>query len=243
MKEIDFVHIIQKAHGEVYIVGGWVRDNLANRPPKDKDYVLCHLAEKTFIKLFPHAEKVGKSFPVYLLTIDGKKCEIAFARKERKIATGYKGFQAITHPEISITDDLARRDTRMNSIALRLPQKQLIDPYDGQNDIKAQRIDATSHHFSEDPIRALRAARQAAELNFSITDYTIQQMRACQKELALEPAERVFNEIKKVLSTPSPSRFFSYLLQADLLTTAFPEIAKAQNQYPEHFSHTLTILD
>ena len=121
LKEDEFARFCREAGGKAYIVGGWVRDFLRGAVPKDKDYVVCGLSEETFHELFPSAERVGKSFPVYLVRIDGTKCEVAFARRERKSGNGYRGFDVISSPELTIEEDLYRRDTTMNAVAMELP--------------------------------------------------------------------------------------------------------------------------
>ncbi|MBP2653586.1 MAG: tRNA nucleotidyltransferase/poly(A) polymerase [Firmicutes bacterium] len=251
MTEQQFVHIINRLGGKAYIVGGWVRDTIIGRKPKDKDYVVTGVHYPDFIATFPTANQVGKSFPVFLLEIDGDTCEVAFARTERKVGVGYKGFEALYNTSVTIEQDLLRRDTTMNSIAAELPGYKFIDCYDGINDIKAKIITATSDHFKDDPVRALRAARQASDLAFSIDSRTIALMSECTKELKLEPPERLFEELKKVLKTAEPSLFFKYLHKADLLATVFPEIHAliGQTQPPEHhpegdaFEHTMKIID
>ena len=171
-----FTEKLNQAGARAYIVGGWVRDRLRGVTPHDKDYMVAGITERTFMELFPQAQKVGRSFPVFLLTIDGRKCEIAFARKELKTGEGYRGFAIVYDPQVSVEDDLYRRDTAMNSMAMELPELQLHDPYGGADDVRQQRIRAVSAHFCEDPVRALRAARQAAEVGFTITEETYRYM-------------------------------------------------------------------
>jgi len=250
LTEDNFVKTITENNGEIYIVGGWVRDMIRNKPAKDKDYVVCKLTENLFCQLFPQAQKVGKSFPVFLLNINNKKCEIAFARTEEKKGLGYKGFTTIYTPSITIENDLWRRDTRMNSIALKLPERLIIDPFNGTDDINAKRIQATSIHFSEDPVRALRAARQAAELDFFVEESTLKLMYKCAEELQAEPGERIVNELKRALAAKKPTNFFIYLHKANLLQIIFPEIfaliGKTQPAFyhPEgdSFNHTMLAL-
>ena len=251
MKEEEFARRLEERGAEAYIVGGWVRDSLRGTKPKDKDYMICKCSEETFVSLFPGAAKVGKSFPVYLLEIDGEKCEVAFARRERKDGTGYRGFQVEYGPEVTLEEDLYRRDSTMNSMALRLSDRAIVDPYGGRDDIAAGRIRAVSHHFRDDPVRALRAARQAAELDFAITEETYDHMAACGRELAGEPQERLLEEMKKALAAKMPSVFFRALQKAGLLAIAFPEIfaliGKTQPEafHPEGdaFEHTMLIVD
>lgn len=251
MNEMEFSQKIDDLGGTLYIVGGWVRDKLRGVIPKDKDFVICHVKEEDFKQNFPKAKKLGKSFPVYLVKIEDRECEVAFARKERKTGTGYTGFAVDYDANITINEDLYRRDTTMNSIAYRVRDEKIIDPYDGQKDIKQRRIKAVSYHFKEDPVRALRAARQACELNFNIDDATINLMRECKNEIQAEPQERIFNELQRALKAKRPSIFFRNLVKADLLNILFPEIhaliGKTQPEafHPEGdaFEHTMEIVD
>ena len=162
MEEAAFVAALRRGGARVFVVGGWVRDRLRGAAAADKDYVVSGIGEAAFCALFPDAQRVGRSFPVYLVTVDGKRAEVAFARRERKTGPGYRGFAVAFSPEVTIEEDLYRRDTTMNSIALELPEGRLIDLYGGREDIARGRVRAVSSHFVEDPVRALRAARQAA---------------------------------------------------------------------------------
>lgn len=251
MNEVDFANKIASLGGRAYIVGGWMRDILRDYPPKDKDYMICHLKEATFKENFPEAKRIGKSFPVYLLDIDGKNCEVAFARKEKKAGHGYKGFETTCDEKITLEEDLYRRDTTMNAIAYDILSEKILDPYNGLEDIKKKQIKAISNHFADDPVRALRAARQASEFNFTVTESTLDLMYKCKDEFLYEPQERIFDELKKALSTEYPSKFFRVLEQANLLEVLFPEIyaliGKTQPEYfhPEGdaFEHTMEIVD
>ena len=251
MNENFFVEKIQENGGKVYIVGGWVRDQLRQIKAKDKDYVISGISEISFCAAFPAAMKIGKSFPVYLLEIDGKKCEIAFARKERKTGSGYKGFAVSYDTSVTIEDDLYRRDTTMNSMALELPSGILLDPYYGRLDIENKKIRAISDHFLEDPVRALRAARQAAQTGFSIEKETVTMMKSCRNELLNEPPARILQELTLALGSIRPSCFFRYLAEAELLDVTFPEIfalcGKTQPAtfHPEGdaFEHSMLILE
>lgn len=115
--EEEFFRRVGSAGGRAYLVGGAVRDMLLRRHLHDKDYVVCGLTEQSFSKLFNKPPKVGRSFPVFLLDIDGSRCEVAFARREIKQGTGYKGFSVDFAPSISIEDDLYRRDISVNVVS------------------------------------------------------------------------------------------------------------------------------
>ncbi|MCR5176573.1 MAG: HD domain-containing protein [Anaerovibrio sp.] len=250
MLEKDFAQQVIDAGGRLYIVGGWVRDRLMGKVPHDKDFVVVGLSKEKFVTVFTDAKLIGKSFPVFLMEIDGVKCEVAFARKEHKAGKGYKGFD-VEYCDISIEEDLFRRDTTVNSIAMDVATGNIIDPYGGQQDIKAMLLRPVSEHFGEDPVRALRAARQAAQMDFSVSEDLLAAMRQCREEIVDEPAERVFSELKKVLETKKPSIFFQLLRKAGLLEVLFPEInaliGKTQpvDFHPEGdaYNHTMEIID
>ena len=255
MEEGQFVRRIREAGRRAAIVGGWVRDNLRGVEPKDKDYVVSGLGEDSFCALFPDAQKVGRSFPVFLLKIDGEASEVALARTERKTGTGYLGFESCADRNVTIEDDLSRRDTTMNAMALELfsdgtPPKR-IDLFGGEEDIRSGRVRAVSERFLEDPVRALRAARQAAVFGFSVEPHTIDLMAACREELMREPQPRIFGELSRALAAPRPSVFFRTLHTARLLDAVFPEIhaliGKTQPEafHPEGdaFEHTMAVVD
>ena len=251
MREEEFVKAVEGAGGTVYLVGGWVRDHLRGATPRDKDFVITGLEREAFAELFPAASLIGHAFPVYLVEIDGVRSEVSFARRERKSGHGYRGFAVDFGAEVTIEDDLFRRDTRINSMAYRLPAMELIDPYGGRSDLAHCVIRATSHHFSEDPVRALRAARQAAELGFVIEDGTRTLMADCAAELEEEPKERIVHELSRALAAPQPSLFFEALAHASLLESVFPEIfaLKGKTQPPQYhpegdaYCHTMQIVD
>jgi len=249
--EADFSARVRQAGGRAFLVGGYVRDLCRQAQAKDRDYVICGLTVQQLERVFPEAKRVGKSFPVYLLQIDAEVCEVSLARKERKIASGYTGFAVSTDASITIEEDLLRRDTRMNAMALELPERTMVDPYGGQQDIAERIIRPVSEHFTEDPVRALRAARQAAELEFALAEETILMMRACRDELRQESEDRFRGELTRALAVKRPSVFFRALAAAELLEVTLPEIFALIGQtqpvqwHPEGdaFEHTMQVVD
>ncbi|MBQ3368097.1 multifunctional CCA tRNA nucleotidyl transferase/2'3'-cyclic phosphodiesterase/2'nucleotidase/phosphatase [bacterium] len=208
---------------KIYQVGGSVRDEIIGIPVSDKDFVVVGATEAEFSKKFPKAEKVGKSFPVFL--VNG--CEYAFARRERKTGHGYRGFSVEFSPDITLEEDLRRRDITINAIAKDpdFPDR-YIDPYGGIEDIKNKKIVHVSEAFSEDPLRVYRVARFAAKFpDFSVDESTIKLMNSIGDELETLSTERVWKELEKALVYPRPSRFFEILKEADLLKFHFPEVA------------------
>ncbi|BAL82732.1 putative tRNA nucleotidyltransferase [Selenomonas ruminantium subsp. lactilytica TAM6421] len=242
---------VRAAGARVFIVGGWVRDFLRQVPAHDKDYMVAGIDEETFQRAFPHAPRVGKAFPVYLVEIDGQHAEVAFARKEEKQGEGYRGFAVEYGKDVTLEEDLYRRDTTINSLAMELPGGEIFDFYGGRQDMEQGIIRPVSHHFAEDPVRALRAARQAAEFGFVLSAEAKAAMASCREELAKEPTERLLQELKRALMTEKPSLFFRALQETGLLQVTFPELAaligKTQPEafHPEGdaFEHTMLVVD
>ena len=186
---------IEDNGGRLYLVGGAVRDSILNRPVSDEDYCVCGLDKDEFIKLFPDCFLRGKSFEVF--DLGGK--EFALARKEKKTGKGHKEFEIITGKEITIEEDLKRRDLCINSIAKDVLTDELIDPFGGMEDMKNRIIRATSNAFIEDPLRVYRVARFASELEFNVEKSTIKMMNSLKSELLTLSKERVFCEFRKAL--------------------------------------------
>lgn len=247
---MDFIEIaktISKNGGRLYFVGGFVRDKLMGIESHDIDLCITGITEDKFMSLFPYAFKKGKFFPVFQI----ENYEFAFARSEKKISAGHNGF-LINTENISIEDDLKRRDITINSIALDVITNEFIDPFNGINDIKNKIIRATSTSFIEDPLRTYRVARFATKLDdFSISDETIKLMHTTKNELLTLSAERVFEELQKALSYNSPSKFFYVLKETGILDIHFKEIfnlidvIQPIQYHPEGdvFTHSMQVLD
>ena len=241
LTEKAFAEIIADSGGRVFRVGGCVRDHLMGVLHKDIDFCIVGMVKKNFKILFPDAKEHGKSFPVFHLMIDGVRCELAFARTERKVGNGYKGFRISAKPKITIEEDLFRRDTTINSIAMDCLTGEVIDPFKGMEDIKNKILRATSEHFSDDPMRALRLAGQSARLGFSIHPDTLVLARAVADELGDEPSERMLLELTKVLNEARlPATFFQVLADTNLLQVTFKEFATLSQ---ENFIRAMTALD
>ena len=233
--------------GRLYLVGGAVRDSLLNRPISDEDYCVVGIEKELFLKLFPKSHPRGKSFEVF--DIEGK--EFALARIEKKIGKGHKEFEIVVGKEITIEEDLKRRDITINSIAKDVLTGEIIDPYDGVEDIKNKTIKATSKAFKEDPLRVYRVARFASEFEFTVEKNTIAMMNKLKSELKTLSKERVFGEFRKALNTSKPSTFFNVLRDADILDVHFKEIynligsLQPIKHHPEgdSYNHTMLALD
>lgn len=247
---MDFIDIAQKIadnNGRLYFVGGYVRDKLLGIDSQDIDFCVTGITPDIFLSLFPNAFCKGKFFPVFQL----ENYEFALARSETKIAKGHKGFN-INTKDITIQEDLGRRDITINSIALDVLSGEFIDPFNGTDDIKNQIIRATSDSFIEDPLRSYRVARFATKLKqFSIASSTLELMSSTKNELLTLSSERIFEELKKVLSYDTPSIFFYSLKNANILDVHFKEIynligvIQPIEYHPEGdvFTHSMQVLD
>ena len=207
-----------------YRVGGCVRDRLLGLPIVDIDWVVTGATVETMTSL--GYKFIGKDFPVFLHP--ETRQEYALARSERKTGPGYRGFEFISDPDISIEQDLLRRDLTINAIAEN-EQGELIDPYGGQADLEARILRHVSSAFSEDPVRVLRIARFAARyhhLGFTIADETTDLIRqiGASGELTSLVAERVWSEMSRALDEPDPAIFFQTLRESGVLDILFPEI-------------------
>ena len=247
MSIIEIANIIKENGGTLYLVGGAVRDEIMNRKVHDEDYCVTGIEKETFEKLFPNAYKRGKSFGVY----DIENKEFALARKDKKIGKGHKKFEVQNGKDITIEEDLARRDITINSIAKNVLTGKIMDPYGGIKDIKNKIIRATTDSFIEDPLRVYRVARFASQLNFAVEENTIKMMRKIKEELKTLSPERVLAEFRKALKSDKPSVFFEVLKKANVLDVHFKEIYDLIGQiqpvayHPEgdSYNHTMVVVD
>ncbi|QYJ85346.1 multifunctional CCA addition/repair protein [Shewanella mesophila] len=236
---------------KIYLVGGAVRDQLLQIPIKDRDYMVVGATQQQMLDL--GYNQVGKDFPVFLHPKTQQ--EYALARTERKTAAGYNGFSCNAAPDVTIEEDLLRRDLTINAIA-QDEDGTLVDPYGGQQDIENRLLRHVSDAFTEDPLRVLRVARFAARfhhLGFSVAPETLTLMQqiAQSGELEALTPERVFLELDKALTTQSPQIFFEVLRQTQSLAILFPEIdalfgiPQPEKWHPEIDTgiHTLMVLE
>ncbi|HAS64010.1 MAG TPA: multifunctional CCA addition/repair protein [Vibrio sp.] len=208
-----------------YLVGGAVRDKLLNLAVYDRDWVVVGATPEQM--LAEGYTAVGKDFPVFLHP--KSKEEHALARTERKTGAGYTGFQCHFAPNITLEEDLLRRDLTINAIA-QDAQGNLIDPYHGQQDLQNRVLKHVSEAFVEDPLRVLRVARFAAKLahlGFTIAPETMNLMAEIVQSGELEhlTAERVWQEWQKSLTTQDPQVFLSVLRECGALAVVLPEIS------------------
>lgn len=209
---------------EIYLVGGAVRDELLGLPVRERDWVVVGATPQALLDLGYKA--VGKDFPVFLHPRTSE--EYALARTERKTGPGYHGFETRFSPDVTLEQDLARRDLTINAIA-RDRDGRLIDPFDGQRDIRERWLRHVSPAFVEDPVRVLRLARFAARFapqGFKVAPDTMQLLReiTANGEVDALVPERVWQETQRALQAAAPARFFTVLREAGALRVIFPEI-------------------
>lgn len=236
---------------QIYLVGGAVRDKLLGLPVKERDYVVVGATPAEMARL--GFQPVGKDFPVFLHPQTHE--EYALARTERKTGPGYHGFEFHSAPDVTLEDDLRRRDLTINAMA-EDPHGVLIDPYGGQRDLDARLLRHVSPAFAEDPVRILRVARFAARfasLGFKLAPETLalmRQMVASGEADALVP-ERVWQETARALASETPSVFFQALRECGALARVFPEldrlfgVPQPQKHHPEIDTgvHVMLVLD
>ncbi|MXS79672.1 metal dependent phosphohydrolase [Nitrosomonas eutropha] len=206
---------------KIYRVGGSVRDELLGLPVKDQDYVVVGATPEDMIR--QSYRPVGKDFPVFLHPETHE--QYALARTERKIARGYKGFAIYATPEVTLQEDLARRDLTINAIA-RDEAGNIIDPFGGIADLQAGILRHIGPAFVEDPVRVLRVARFAARFGFQVAPETFELMKEIVHTGETEAlvAERVWQEIAYGLMEQHPSRMFHVLRECRALARILPEV-------------------
>jgi len=236
---------------QVYLVGGAVRDALLGEAVKERDWVVVGGTREELLRL--NYREVGRDFPVFLHPDTHQ--EYALARLERKISPGYRGFTVEFGPDVTLEEDLARRDLTINAIA-QAADGTLVDPHGGRRDLEARVLRHVSPAFVEDPVRVLRVARFAARfapLGFRIAPETLDLMRSMVErgEVDALVAERVWQETEKALREPKAGEFFRVLRECGALARIYPEIdalfgvPQPAEWHPEIDTgiHTLMVLD
>jgi tRNA nucleotidyltransferase (CCA-adding enzyme) len=219
---------------KIYLVGGAVRDELLGLPVKERDYVVVGATPEEMVRL--GFKPVGKDFPVFLHPQTHE--EYALARTERKSGRGYKGFTVYASPEVTLEDDLKRRDLTINAMA-KSEDGKLIDPFSGKKDLEAGVLRHVSEAFAEDPVRILRVARFAARSGFSVHAATLALMRRMVEsgEADYLVPERVWQEFSRGLAERRPELMFDVLQRAGLLAKAFPEL----KAWPERLTGSVPV--
>ncbi len=246
--------------GTLYAVGGRVRDEVRStldgipRPAKDLDYVavgieLPDLVER--LRRIGRADVVGAAFAVVKATFEGATVDVALPRREHSTGGGHRDFAVEFGPGVSLEDDLARRDFRMNMLARAIPGGELVDPYEGRQDIELRRIDLLRKAaFEEDPLRMLRACQFAARFGFAVTPGTMEALRRSAALVVTVSPERVRDELAKFLALAErPSVGFDLMRAGGLLPYVLPELAESvgveQNEWHAYdvYRHSLETLD
>ncbi len=206
---------------KIYTVGGAVRDELLGLPVQDRDHVVVGATPDAMERL--GYRPVGKDFPVFLHPQTQE--EYALARTERKVGQGYKGFTVHAAPDVTLEEDLARRDLTINAMA-RDEAGALIDPYGGESDLKARLLRHVGPAFIEDPVRILRVARFAARFDFTLAPETLALMQGMVAggETDALVAERVWQELSRGLMEAAPVRMLKVLAACGLLARLLPEL-------------------
>lgn len=236
---------------QIYLVGGAVRDKLLGLEPRDRDWVVVGATPEQLIEL--GYKPVGKDFPVFLHP--QTKEEYALARTERKTAPGYHGFSFHAAPDVTLEEDLRRRDLTINAMA-EDSEGNLIDPFHGHEDLEQGRLRHVSNAFAEDPVRILRIARYAARYakwGFRVAHGTHALMKkiVADGELDALVPERVWQETQRALGEESPGRYFEVLRNCGALGRIFPELERLfgvpqpKHHHPEEDTglHTLMVLE
>ena len=213
---------------KVYVVGGAVRDELLGLPVADHDWVVVGATPEQMAAA--GYRPVGRDFPVFLHP--ETKEEYALARTERKSGRGYRGFTVYAAPEVTLEDDLRRRDLTLNAMA-RAEDGRLIDPFGGRQDLAIGVLRHVSEAFAEDPVRILRVARFAARFDFRVADETAALMRRMVEAGEIEQlvSERVWQELAKGLAETHPRRLFEVLADCGALSRLLPEIRPDESLY------------
>jgi tRNA nucleotidyltransferase (CCA-adding enzyme) len=246
--------------GSLFAVGGRVRDELradlegARVSSKDLDYVVTGLPIEELVARLRgvgRVDVVGASFAVLKLTTDGQSADLALPRRERSTGSGHREFDIESGPEVTLEEDLARRDFRMNMMARALPSGRLVDPYGGERDIRARRIDIlVPQSFSEDPLRMLRAAQFAARFEYAPTPELREAMAAAASTITTVSAERIQDEFRKLFAqAPRPSIGLELLRETGVLNYLWPELLEGvgveQNEWHAYdvWRHSLATID
>lgn len=258
-KEIShkpYIKDLLQAGGQVYLVGGPVRDFMLKRPHKDWDLLVQHLSYdkiKSLLAKYGNINMVGKSFGVLKFQPQnepGIEIDISLPRTEQSTGSGHKDFKINADPELPVELDLARRDFTINAMAFEIATGKLVDPFFGMEDLEHKIIrQVFEEALQEDPLRILRAIQFAARLGFSIEEKTLQCMGEHAPLLEVVPPERIILELKKLFTAPKPSRGFDLMRECGVLPLLFPFIHKMigvlqpRKKNQDVYTHTMQVLD
>lgn len=255
LRDSDFIKAIETSGGQVWLVGGSVRDHLLGIKNKDQDLLVTKLPMESLIRIlnrFGSLNLVGKSFGVikFRPKDSEQEIDIALPRRERSTGTGHKDFAVDFDPEISPEDDLLRRDFTLNALALHIQSGRLIDPAHGRNDLEERLLRYVfSQAFEEDPLRLLRAIQFAARFKLRIEEHTWKSMCSQANLIKTVARERIIEEIRKLFLAETPSLGFDLMRDCGLLRILFPDVERMigvtqpQKNNEDVYTHTMKVLD
>ncbi|MFH0799689.1 MAG: HD domain-containing protein [Pseudomonadota bacterium] len=244
------------AGGDLYEVGGPVRDRLLGLPVKDHDLLCRHLSVEricAILKPLGRVAAVGKSFGVVKFSPHREpelEIDIALPRRELSTGQGHRDFDVAFDPELPVEDDLGRRDFTINAMALSLSDGRIIDPFSGKRDLEERLLrQVFPKAFEEDPLRLVRAVQFAARFGLAIEPGTLEAMARCAPLIGTVSGERIVLELAKLMSAPRPSKGFNLMLESGLMKHILPEIAALrgieQDKQPgdDVYGHTMRVVD
>ncbi len=252
---MSFIAKILEQGGEIFEVGGTVRDDLLGRPHKDKDYLVRKLPLPRLKKILESQGRVltvGKSFGVLKFRPHGgeQEFDIALPRTERSTGPGHRDFEVSFDENLPIEADLKRRDFTLNAMARALPSGEILDPFNGRQDLKNKILrQVFEQSFPEDPLRLLRGVQFAARFELSVEPITLEAMKTHAPLISAIAPERVIEEIGKLFKAQRPSLGFYLMKDTGLLPHVFPElqrtigVAQPAKRKGDVFDHTMLVLD
>lgn len=257
LHDASFVRAIYDAGGRVYEVGGTVRDRMLGQGSKDEDLLVSGLPVDDLEKLlrkFGHVHRVGAHFGVLKFAPKGRAgnaLDIALPRTEQSTGPAHTDFEVRFDPELPVEADLERRDFTINAMAVDVSTGDVVDPYGGQKDLKDRVLRMVfPHAFEDDPLRILRGIQFTARFNLSVEPDTLEAMKASAKRLTDVSAERISQELVKLLLAPKPSLGFYLMRDIGALEVVLPELAEltgvpqpSKKEVGDAFDHTMKVVD
>jgi tRNA nucleotidyltransferase/poly(A) polymerase len=251
------VRAVHEAGGEVFFVGGAVRDSFMHLPSKDMDLLVRLLSVERLMEVLPgRVDAVGKSFGVLKVTVNGETIDVALPRTERSTGTGHGDFAVHSDPFLPVEQDLARRDFTMNAIAINAVTAQVVDPFNGMRAIAERRVEAVGNateRFTEDPLRMFRAIRFAARLGFFMSEEVSAGIETCAPLAATVAKERIAEEVSRTLMSDNGEQVRGAILRMrrfGIMEYVIPEWAASvgfKQHNPHHFlnveGHVLCALE
>lgn len=256
LKNLSFYKGLLENNGEVYLVGGCVRDEILGKDIKDIDLIVRQIELEELIKILKkhgRTNLVGKSFGI--IKFRPKECpqvelDVALPRSEISTGVAHRDFKITYDPHMPLEEDLKRRDFTINAMAENLSTDELIDPFHGKQDLENKLIRTVfPTSFEEDPLRMLRAIQFAARFGFQIEEKTFEEIKKHAKKINTIAKERIVTELQKLFTAPKPSVGFDLMRETGLLKLIFPDVQKMigvtqpKKNYEDVYTHTMKVLD